>query len=83
MSFKFNPFTGKLDFFRRAIRSLITAPTTPHEGEMYENALDDTVYIYYGGTWQVLHVLTPADRILLEDGDLLLQESGFTLYLDS
>ena len=82
MSYKWNPFTSKLDFFRRAIRSLLAAPSTPHEGEMYENALDDIVYIYYGGVWQVLHTLT-SYSILMEDGDNLLQENGFRLILDT
>lgn len=80
--FRYNPFTGKLDFWRRAIRCLLVAPTTPHEGEMYENALDDTIYIYYGGNWQTLHVLT-SYSILMEDSDSLLQENGFRLILDT
>lgn len=35
-------------------------PSTPVEGDWYIDIDDDTMYIYYGGTWQSLHVLTPA-----------------------
>ena len=56
---------------------LASAPSGPAEGWTYINSGDDGYYIYYGGTWQLLHTLTPATPggfILLEDGFFLLQE---------
>lgn len=37
-----------------------TPPTNPVDGDRYIDSDDDTMYVYYGGTWQALHVLTPA-----------------------
>ncbi len=34
-----------------------TAPANPLDGWIYLNSLDYKIYIYYGGTWQVLHTL--------------------------
>lgn len=37
-----------------------TPPSNPSVGDRYIDTDDDTMYVYYGGTWQSLHVLTPA-----------------------
>ena len=62
---------------------LASAPTSPTEGSWYINSGDNKVYVYYGGTWQDLHALTPAaaNYLLLESGDSLLLESGDKLIL--
>jgi hypothetical protein len=39
---------------------LAAPPASPLTGWMYVNSVDHKVYIYYGGTWQALHTLTPA-----------------------
>ena len=39
---------------------ILTVAPTPVEGLMYINSSNDNLYIYYGGTWQILHTLTPA-----------------------
>ena len=38
---------------------LATAPSNPVDGTIYLNVVDSKLYIYYDGTWQVLHALTP------------------------
>jgi hypothetical protein len=65
----FNPFTNRYDFIGEAhtfkgVRAV--APAGPKEGWTYVNSGDDTYYIYYGGAWQALHVLTPAIVYALE-----------------
>lgn len=57
--YRLNPFSGKLDYFER-INVSADAPSNPKEGTMYIDSDDDKLYIYYGGSWQELHTLTPA-----------------------
>lgn len=45
-----------------------SAPASPLDGWMYVNSGDDKIYIYYGGTWQALHTLTPAVPPVITDG---------------
>lgn len=48
------------------------APSNPDEGDTYIDSDDDKLYIYYGGTWQELHTLTPAavvNRTIVGGGD--------------
>jgi hypothetical protein len=60
------------------------APAAPTEGLLYVNSVTNTVYIYYGGAWQALHVLVPAalEFLLMESGDSLLMETGDKLALE-
>lgn len=39
---------------------LSAAPSDPSVGDRYIDSGDDTMYVYYGGTWQSIHTLTPA-----------------------
>jgi hypothetical protein len=81
MPFKLNVFTGTLDYYEaKTFRGVsASAPTSPEEGWTYVNSGDNGYYIYYGGTWQLLHTLTPATlyELLLETGgtDSILLES--------
>lgn len=85
MSAVVNPFTGKIDFTGSAYFRGVSAsePTSPVEGWTYINSGDDGYYIYYGGTWQLLHTLTGASDsfLLLEDGFIVLLETGDKLVL--
>lgn len=80
MSWKFNPFTAQLDYYEQStFRGVLSsAPSGPSEGWTYINSTDDGYYIYYGGSWQLLHTLTPpaADYILFENSDRMLMENG-------
>jgi len=64
---------------------LASAPSNPEEGWTYINSGDNGYYIYYGGTWQLLHTLTPATAsyFLLEDGFYFLYEDTGKLILES
>jgi hypothetical protein len=64
---------------------LSSAPSGPQEGWIYINSGDSTMYVYYGGIWQSLHVLTPPTLyyLLLETGDTLLLETGDKLALEA
>ncbi len=63
---------------------LAIAPANPIEGWRYIDSDNDTMYVYYGGSWQSIHVLTPAtaDYLLMETGDTLLLESGDKIVLE-
>ena len=79
MALRLNPFTGKFDFDSGTFKGVLaSAPSYPQQGWQYVNSGDNTLYIYYGSTWQALHVLTPAalEFLLLENGDALLLENG-------
>jgi hypothetical protein len=39
---------------------LSSPPSDPEVGDRYIDSDDDTMYIYYSGAWQAIHVLTPA-----------------------
>jgi len=60
---------------------LASAPSNPLDGWTYINSADNTLYIYYGGTWQSLHVLTPATNVDItnEDGTTITNEDGTTV----
>ena len=81
MAYKYNPFSSKLDYYGNVIDEFVTAPSNPYQGQMYANAIDDTVNIWFGNVWQVLHTLV-SSSVLLENGNYLLLESGFKIYLD-
>jgi hypothetical protein len=55
----FNPFTRKLDIagFYRGVQA--SAPVGAQTGWIYVDSTDHKIYIYYGNSWQVLHVLFP------------------------
>jgi len=63
---------------------LADPPSSPREGWRYIDSDDDKLYIYYDGSWQELHQLTPAalSYLLLETGDTLLLETGDKLALE-
>lgn len=85
MAMKLNPFTGKFDFDSSMFKGVLaSAPTSPQQGWLYIDTGDDTLYIYYGTTWQALHILTPAalSYLLKEDGDALLKEDGDKIALE-
>jgi hypothetical protein len=62
---------------------LAAAPSSPQEGWTYINSGDDGYYIFYCGTWQLLHTLVCShDFFLLETGDYLLKEDGDKIELE-
>ena len=87
MSWKFSPFTGVFDYYKASTFKgvLAAAPSSPEEGWTYVDSGDDGYYIYYGGSWQLLHTLTPAalSFLLLEDGFYLLKEDSDKLALEA
>lgn len=58
MAYKLNPFTKKLDFYG-AVPTGASNPASASEGDLFINTTDDGYKVYYGGTWQTLHTLTP------------------------
>ena len=66
------------------IRLVSSDPASAKEGSFIINTTDDGYKVYYGGTWQTLHTLTPATAsfLLLEDGFSILLEDGFKLQLN-
>jgi hypothetical protein len=90
MSYKYNPVSGLLDLVNAVTVQyfkgiLASAPSSPVEGWYYINSGDNKLYLYYGGTWQELHTLTPAtlNYLLLESSDFFLLEDGFKLALEN
>lgn len=84
--FLFNPLTGKLDLIGLTFHGVsASAPSAPSEGDTYINSSTHGYYIYYGGTWQLLHTLTGAsyNYLLLEDGFILLKEDGDKIALEA
>ena len=82
---KMNPFTGKPDFDSGNFKGVLSsAPSSPQQGWTYVNSGDNTLYIYYGVTWQSLHVLTPEalSYLLTEADETLLQENGDKMGLE-
>ena len=67
-----------IEFKQPATVYLIADPApTGREGAYYINAIDSTLYFFYDGSWQTTGIIfTPADSILQENGDYLLQEAG-------
>jgi len=80
MSWKFNPFTSQLDYYEQSqFRGILAAaPSSPTEGWTYINSGDNGYYIYYSGSWQLLHTLTAGavSYILFENSDRMLMENG-------
>lgn len=80
MTFKYNPLIGDgFCYFEKTFQGVsASAPSGPVEGWTYINSGDNGYYIYYGGTWQLLHTLTAAGLsfLLQENGDFILQEDG-------
>lgn len=66
------------------IRLVSSDPASAKEGSLIINTTDDGMKVYYGGSWQTLHTLTPATPsfLLLEDGFFLLLEDGSKLILE-
>ena len=85
MKYVFNPFTGNLDVFNDLYQGVLASePSNPKDGWMYINSVNNTLYVYYGYNWQVLHVLDQGtlSYFLLESDDTLLLESGGKLALE-
>ncbi len=86
MAWKFNPFTGKFDLDTNSFRGVsVSPPSSPETGWTYIDSTDHGFYIYYSGTWQLLHTLVAAapEFILLETGDIILLETGDKLTLEA
>ena len=58
MAYKINPFSKKLDFYS-AVEQVASTPTSGFEGQLITDTSTNEMKIYYGGTWQTLHTLTP------------------------
>lgn len=58
--------------------SVTSDPASGTTGQLILNTTDDTIKVYYAGSWQTLHTLTSAaaSYLLQETGDFLLQETG-------
>lgn len=68
-----NPATGRLDYIELSpFRGVLAAaPSSPEDGWMYINSGDNSLYLYYGGTWNLLHALAApigGSYYELEDG---------------
>ena len=76
MSWKKNVFTDKLDYYEKGTfkGTSATPPGSPQDGWTYVDSDDNSLYMYYCGTWTLLHVLLRA--LSLEDGFFILQEDG-------
>ena len=85
MPYKLNVFTGNFDYYESNFKGVLaSAPASPVEGWTYINSGDDGYYIYYDGSWQLLHTLTPgtASFYLMEDGtSKYLMEDGVSYYI--
>ncbi len=77
MPYVFDKFVGDL-FHEHPIKQVTSDPASAKEGSLIINTADNGMKVYYGGTWQTLHTLTPAAALflLLEDGFDFLQEDG-------
>lgn len=85
MSFVFNPFTGNFDAVGSSsatslYKGVLSSAPTGTEGAIYINSSNNTMYVYYTGGWQVMHVLNaltgPTTGVLSEAGDYLTTEAG-------
>lgn len=85
MSWKFNPFSGSLDYYENNFRGVLSSAPSGNDGNTYINSSDNGYYIYYGGAWQLIATLTPAasSKMLLETGDRILLETGDFALLES
>ena len=83
MGYVYDAFKGNL-FHEHPIRQVTADPASAKEGSLIINTSTDEMKVYYGGTWQILHSLTPSTPsfLLLEDGFTLLLEDGFKLKLE-
>lgn len=80
MVFKFNPLIGDgFCYYERVFQGVMaSAPSNPVDGWTYINSGNNGYYIYYGGSWQLLHTLIVSglSYIIQELGDYILQEDG-------
>lgn len=80
MTLKYNPrVEDNFCYFEKGFQGVSSSsPSSPQEGWTYINSGDNGYYIYYSGSWQLLHTLTAGALSLLlqEIGDYLLQEDG-------
>jgi len=77
--YKVNPFTGNFDFYQTGTFQGVSSssPSSPQDGWTYINSSTNGYYLYYSGTWFLLHTLsTGTSFFLLEDGFKLLLETG-------
>lgn len=76
MAFKFNPFSGCLDYFSNESNITISATEpTGVEGKMYINSTSNELYLFYDSSWHLLHSFGDA-YLFLENGDYVLLENG-------
>lgn len=85
MSYAFNPFSGKLDYYKKyRVPCQSAAPSNPQNGDLYFDTDDNTLYLYYGSWIAIGSTGTPSTyyftledssgSLLAETGDLLRQE---------
>lgn len=80
----FDSLLEDLVYHSHPVDSFASDPATAPEGTMIINTVSGTLKIYYGGTWQTLHSLTPPTDyfLLMETGDYLLLETGDKIILE-
>lgn len=62
MAYVFDYIKGDL-FHEHPIKQVSSDPASAKEGSLIINTSDNGMKVYYGGTWQTLHTLTPASGI--------------------
>lgn len=84
MSYAFNPFSGKLDYYKKyRVPCQSAAPSSPQNGDLYFDTDDNTLYLYYG-SWIAVGSGTPPTTsfLQLETGDYILLETGDKIILE-
>jgi len=58
MAYVYDYFKGDL-LHEHPIKQVSSDPASAKEGSLIINTTTDAMKVYYGGTWQTLHTLTP------------------------
>ena len=59
-----------------SLLEVTTNPSTGKDGQFILNVVTGFLYIWFDGTLQLLHELALSNSLLLETGDLMLDETG-------
>lgn len=62
MGYVYDYLKGDL-FHEHAIKHVSSDPASAKTGSLIINTSTNEMKVYYGGTWQVLHTLTPASGV--------------------